>query len=88
MDHKIDFEEAVKLADIENIILKKQKNGIMLNNYQMAVLKRNNIDYESYENMQTLLFEIEKILNEDYDEELDLISNQLAEFIYYKDTKK
>ena len=38
--------------------------------------------------MQTLLFDIEEILNDDYDEELDLISGQLAEFIYYKDTKK
>jgi hypothetical protein len=38
--------------------------------------------------MQTLLFDLEEYLNDEYDEELDLISNQIAELIYYRDTKK
>ena len=88
MNNKIDFNTAVEIANIDNIILKRRKNGMLLSDYQISVLKRNEIEYEKYSTMQTLLFDIEEILNDDYDEELDLISGQLAEFIYYKDTKK
>ena len=88
MEKKIDFDEALKLADIDNVLLRRQKNGMMLSNYQIDVLKKYDIDYERYSNMQMLLFDIEEILNDDYDEELDAISKQLAEFIYYRDTKK
>ena len=88
MNNKIDFNTAVEIANIDNIILKRRKNGMLLSDYQISVLKRNEIEYEKYSTMQTLVFDIEEILNDDYDEELDLISGQLAEFIYYKDTKK
>lgn len=88
MDKKIKFDEAIKLADIDNVLLKRRNNGMLFSDYQISVLKRNNIDYENYVNMQDLLFDIEEILNDNYDDELDLISGQIAEFIYYKDTKK
>ena len=38
--------------------------------------------------MQELLFDIEEYLNDEYNDELDIVSNQIAELIYYKDTKK
>ena len=88
MEKNIDFDEAIRIADIDNVLLKRRNNGMLFSDYQIAVLKRNNIDYDDYTNMQDLLFDIEEILNDNYDEELDLISGQIAEFIYYKDTKK
>ena len=88
MTDKINFDEAIKIADVDNVMLKRRENRMLLSDYQVSVLKRNDIKYENYANLQTLLFDIEEILNENYDEELDLVSSQLAEFAYYKDTKK
>ena len=42
----------------------------------------------NFNSIKSLLFEIENILDEDYDEELDLLGSQLSEFVYYNDTKK
>ena len=85
MNKDINLEEAIQVEDIDNVIL---KNGILLSDYQISVLNRNNIDYNNYSNIHDLLFDIEELLNDDYDDELDLISSQLAEFIYYNETKK
>ena len=85
---KIDFDEAINLADIDNIVLKRKENGMLLSNYQVSVLDRNNIDYSKYSNIRDLLFDIDECLLDNYDEELDLVSSQIAEFIYYRDTKK
>ena len=41
-----------------------------------------------YGNERELLFAILEYLNDIEDDELDLISSQLAEFIYYHDTNK
>ena len=41
-----------------------------------------------FNNIRELLFDIENSLDDYYDDELDLVSSQLAEFIYYCDTKK
>ena len=59
----------------------------MLENHR-TVLNRNGIDYKKYNNVRELLFELEIYLDDDFDEELDLVSSQLSEFIYYTDTKK
>lgn len=88
MKNDIDFNEAVKIADVDNVLLKRRNNGMLFSDYQISVLKRNSINYENYADLQTLLFDIEEILNDNYDDELDLISGQIAEFIYYRDTKK
>ena len=33
-------------------------------------------------------YSIENCLDDDYDDELDMVSSQLSEYIYYSDTKK
>ena len=58
MNNKIDFNTAVEIANIDNIILKRRKNGMLLSDYQISVLKRNEIEYEKYSTMQTILFDI------------------------------
>lgn len=84
----IAIDDAIKLADYDKLLLKHYNNGILLSNYQIDVLKNNGFDFNKYANMEELLFDIEEYLNDEYDDELDLVSNQIAEIIYYRDTKK
>lgn len=84
----ITFEDAIKVADVENVILKRRNNNILLSDYQEEVLKSRGINYNDYGNERELLFTILEYLNDIEDDELDLISSQLAEFIYYHDTNK
>lgn len=84
----IDIDEAIKLADVDKIVLKRRKNNILLSDYQMIILKERNFNLDKITNINELLFEIEEYLNNNYDDELDLIGSQLAEFIYYQQTNK
>lgn len=75
----------------EGEMLKRRGNGMMLSDKQIAVLEKNNIDYMKYNNIKGLIFEIETVLNETYDEsleDLDEVSRQLSEISYYNYTNK
>ena len=85
---EIDVNDAIEYADIDNIILKRRKNNLLLSDYQVSVLERNGLNYNNYSTINDLLFDIEEVLSNEYDDELDLLSSQLAELSYYKDTKK
>ena len=85
---EINIDDAIKDANIENIILVRRNNGLLLSDYQVNVLKRNGLNYEKYSNIHELLFDIEECLYDNYDDELDLVSSQLSEFIYYNESKK
>ena len=82
--------------DIDNIVgidfyinmHKKRDNGMLLSDYQIEVLKKYDIDYLKYNNISSLIYEIEEILNADYNEDLDKLSSELAEFNYYNNTNK
>ena len=87
-NNNITFEDAVKISDIDNVLLKRGSNGILISDYQLNVLRKNGIIFSNYSSIDELLFDIEELLNNDYDDELDLISSQLAEYKYYSDTKK
>lgn len=84
----VSLNEAINFSNYENLLLKRRENDMLLSDYQISILKRNSIDYKKYSSIRELVFEIENFLNEDYDEELDLVSSQLAEYIYYNETKK
>ena len=84
----INIDEAIKFADYQKQLLRHFDNGILLSDYQVDVLKKNGFNYNNYGSMEELLFDIEEYLNDDYDDELDNVSNQIAELIYYRDTKK
>ena len=84
----IDIDEAIRLADVDKIVLKRRKNNILLSDYQMMILKERNFNLDKITNINELLFEIEEYLNNNYDDELDLIGSHLAEFIYYQQTNK
>ena len=68
--------------------LEKQSNGMMLRRDQISILKKYSIDYLKYTNIESLIYEIEEILNTEYFEDLDNLSQELAEFNYYNNTNK
>ena len=87
-DNKVNIEDAIKFANGEELLLKRRSNNMRLSDFQIDVLNRVGLNYLKYSNIHDLLFDIEEELNSNYDEELDLISSQIAEYIYYSETKK
>jgi len=88
INKKISLEDAIKVIDTDNIIFKRRENNFLLSDYQIGVLQRNEINYLKYNNIRDLLYDIEDILNDNFDDELDNVSSQIAEFLYYTETKK
>ncbi len=84
----IDIAKVIEENDYNNLLIKRRENNLLLSDYQVSVLNNNSFDYKKYGSLRELLFDIEDYLNENYDEELDIVSNQIAEMIYYMDTKK
>lgn len=84
----INIDNAIKLANVDEVILKRRSNKMLLSDFQVDVLNRNGIDYLKYSSVKSLLFEIEECLNEEFDEELEMVSSQIGEFIYYNEYKK
>lgn len=79
------------LADeiVSSTTLKKIKNDIYLNNEQIDILKKYDINYQKYNSLSNLIFDIEEILNEDSDmQDLEEVSRVLSELNYYNNTKK
>jgi len=85
---EVSIDDAIKFSDYEGLLLKRRENSLLLSDYQVSILNRNGIDYRKFSNIRELLFEIEDCLDDDFDEELDLVSSQLSEYIYYNETKK
>ena len=63
-----------------------KSNNLMLTKSQIETLKKYNINYE--QNVKMILYEIDQILNDDYDEVLDEIGNVIADMDYYNNTNK
>lgn len=78
--------------DIEKTSLKQRKNGLLLSDYQIEVLKRHNINYENYTNLNSLIFKIEEYIEEveNYIDitDIDDLSKELSEQNYYQNTNK
>ena len=85
---EISLNEAMKLANHDELLLKRRDNNMLLSDYQVSVLSRNGINYNNFGNIRELLFEIENCLDDYFDDELDMVSQQLSEYIYYNETKK
>ena len=70
-DKEIKIEDAINFSNQEELLLKHRKNNMLLSDYQINVLRQNGFDYLKYSNIHDLLFDIEELLNDDYNEELD-----------------
>ena len=78
--------------NIENTELKQRKNGLLLSDEQINILKNHNIDYEQCQTLSSLIFKIEEYINEveGYMDitDIDELSKQLSEQNYYNNTNK
>lgn len=68
--------------------LKKYGNNILLNTKEYNILKKYNIDPNKYNNNKSLIFDIEKILEDENIEELDQVLMDISERDYYSNTNK
>ena len=83
-DKDINIEELIGDIDIDHDTLKKRKNGLVLRDSQIEVLKKYDIDYKRHASLSSLLFEIEEVLTyEDSNEDLENLSEELSEMNYY-----
>ena len=80
--------EAIELSNIKQDFLKRRENGLLLSDYQVNLLNQNGINYKRYNNLSSLLFDLEEILNEEENIELEEISKQLSEIHYYNEVNK
>lgn len=70
-----------------NNFLNKINNNLYLRDEEIKILEKNNIEYSS-KNMESLIYELEEILNLDDNPELEWLSKELSERNYYENTKK
>ena len=88
-DEELDIEELVKNVYHDKNMLKMRGNGIYLSDNEVQILKRYGIDYNKYGSLESLIFDIEQILNEETDiEDLEEVSKRLSELNYYNNTNK
>lgn len=84
--NEINFDD---LVPKEKAFLKVRENGLLLSDEDIQILEEYEIDYKKFKNLQELLFEITKVLN-DYDDAylLEELSIKLGEYNYYNYTNK
>ena len=66
------------------------KNGLMLTNNEISVLKRYGVEYEKCSTLKEIIYLVEDILNEEEvdTEDLEYISSTISERDYYQNTNK
>ena len=84
----INVDDAINFADYQQLLLKRRKNNMLLSDYQVNVLENNGINYNDYSNLSELLFGIDSILENYYQEELELVAMEISELLYYSESKK
>ena len=86
------FNEIINSLDFELDELKQVKQNIYLNNREMQILKMYDIDFQNCVDMNDLLFKIDNVLNDLYDnsdiEDLEWVSSSISERNYYMNTNK
>lgn len=85
------------VEEIDNILsnitkenkINKITDNMYLSNRQIEILNKYKIDYKKFKHIRDLIFEIETIINENYDLiDLENLSIELSEFNYYYNTRK
>lgn len=85
----VDLNKLINNVYDDKNMIKMRGNGIYLSDNQIEVLKRYGIDYKKYISLNSLIFEIEEILNEEVDaSDLEEVSSRLSELNYYNNTNK
>ena len=83
-----DIKSLVEEMDFEKGAFQTTPNILMLTNYEIDVLKRNQIDYLKCQSLKEILFEVEEIIasTDIIDEDLEKVSQTIAERDYYENT--
>lgn len=68
--------------------LKKVNKNLLLTNYEINILKKYNISYNTCNSYNEILYLIDIILNNDYLKDLEDISISISERNYYQNTNK
>ncbi|MDD3452968.1 MAG: hypothetical protein PHN42_01655 [Bacilli bacterium] len=78
------------IIDVDKVILKDRGNNIFLSDEHIEILNKYEINYEICFNINELIFKIEDVLNDSYDEldDLEYLSNLISEYNYYNNTNK
>ena len=63
-------------------------NGLILNDYEISILDKYNIDYKKCSDLKSLIYCIEEVLNEESFDDLEEISISISERDYYENTHK
>lgn len=84
---EVSIDELLKDENLRENFGKTRDNNMILSDYQVKVLERNQIYYQNYQTMAALSFEIEEVLNSmsDVDPELEEVSRQIDEYRYYNE---
>lgn len=82
------IDELTKDMNFETKMLKIRDNGLLLSDEQIEILKRYDIDYLKFSNLEALIYEIESYLNDEELDDLEWLSRELAERNYYQNTNK
>ena len=72
----------------EKTFLKRRSNGLMLSDVDVEILERNGINYLEYSSLESLIFAISEMLDEEENDELDALNIKLGEYNYYNYTNK
>ncbi len=85
---KIDIDKLTSELDFVSNALTKVNDKLLLTNYQIDVLKRNDINPENYTSLKDIIYLAEEAYESSLDEELEIILDQLSERNYYENTNK
>ena len=77
-----------EIMGTEKSFLKRRKNGLMLSDEDIEILKRNGINYLEFNTLEALIFKIEEVLDEEENDELEELNIKLGEYNYYYYTNK
>lgn len=88
MKEDFDINKLANELDFTSNALKKVNDKLYLTNYQIDVLKRNEINPENYHSLKEIIYLAEEAYEETLDEELEIILDQLSERNYYENTNK
>ena len=77
-----------EIMGTEKSFLKRRKNGLMLSDNDIEILKRNDINYLEFSTLEALIFKIEEALSEEENDELEELNIKLGEYNYYNYTNK
>ena len=88
MRNEYNIEKLVSEIDFNANFIGYNRQGVVLTNREVDILKRNNIDYSKFSSVSLLVSEIDDVIEEVMDEELDEVANNIVERNYYLNTKK